>query len=65
MRLAMLMVALLPCHAAPAPRPLTTLEIRVDSRDSKDLRLDTRIRSADRQKYRSIRDAKDWENPRA
>jgi hypothetical protein len=29
----------------------------------KDLTLDTRIPAADRQKYRSIRDAKDWENP--
>jgi hypothetical protein len=28
-----------------------------------DLKLDSRIPTADREKYRSIRDAKDWENP--
>jgi hypothetical protein len=63
MRFEVLVVALLLWQAAPAPRPLTTLATSADSQDSKDLKLDTRIPTANRQKYRSIRDAKDWENP--
>ena len=47
----------------PGPRPPITRAISADSQDSKDLKLDTKIPTANRLKYRSIRDAKDWENP--
>jgi hypothetical protein len=63
MRFAIPIAALLLWQAAPAPHPLTTTEIRGDLQDSKGLTLDPRIPAADREKYRSIRDAKDWENP--
>jgi hypothetical protein len=61
--ISMLTVALLLSQAAPAPRALSTPAIRADPQESNDLKLDTRIPAADRQKYHSIRDAKDWENP--
>lgn len=44
-------------------RRQASLATRADSQDSKDLKLDPNIPAADRQKYRSIRDAKDWDNP--
>jgi hypothetical protein len=63
MRFIMLMVALLFGQAAPAPRPLAPPAIQDESQNPNDLKLDPRIPIADREKYRSIRDAKDWENP--
>ena len=62
MKFMILMVALLLRQAAPAPRPLTPPAIQ-ESQNPNDLKLDPRIPAADREKYRSIRDAKDWENP--
>lgn len=63
MRFEMLVVTLLLWQGAPGRRPHTTLATSADSQDSNDLKLDRRIPTANRQKYRSIRDAKDWENP--
>ena len=64
MRFVLLMAAaLLLGQAAPAPRPITPPALQGESPNASDLKLDSRIPADDREKYRSIRDAKDWENP--
>jgi len=50
-------------QAVPDPRPITPVALRGEAQTASDLKLDSRIPADDREKYRSIRDAKDWENP--
>jgi len=50
-------------QAAPAPQPTTPPAIQGESESARDLKLDSTIPADDQEKYRSIRDAKDWENP--
>ena len=50
-------------QAAPAPQPITSAAIQGESESVSDLKLDSTIPGDDREKYRSIRDAKEWKNP--